>query len=564
MTDIWASVLPDSVMAIMALVLAVMFWKRGTKQFKWHFVVLSLLVFSLAITYMCELFSTDLSTKLLFNDVEYISLTSLPILYFIIVVKYTGRENLLTRRNIILISIIPLINLVMVWTNGFHHLFYQEINLDLVTSQPYSSVKGPFYYLHIVYSFGLGVMAIGMTAVAFIRSPKVQRAQVGLILFSAAIPTAVIGMSLGHVLPFPIIDAMLFAFLLSGVALYLAIYRCGLFYVTPLVLNSIADIMQDCAIMINQDEQIIYLNLAAERLVQSDKEYPLGRPIHDVLPAINSKILNDGEGSEIVEMVGLEGGPVRFEVRCSTVFLQKRNIGRLLVLRDMTSQLRTEEALASSNSKLNVLYGVTRHDILNRITVIRGYGELLKEKTEDRSQSGEYLKKMLDSTVAIEHLINFTKDYEKVGVLSPEWQNVENVYQKAKVLCAEQGVEYTISTGGLEVYADPMLERLFYILLDNTNRHGGHVTKVRLTVDRSAQGVNIIYEDDGVGIPIEDKTKIFLKGYGKDSGLGLYLGMQILNITGIGIKEIGESSKGARFEISVPDGKWRDIKGPGV
>jgi hypothetical protein len=192
MTDIWASVLPDSIIAIMALVLAVMFWKRGTKQFKWHFVVLSLLVTSLAISYMCELFCSQLSEKLFCNDIEYVSITGIPILYLLIVVKYAGREDLLTRRNIILITIIPLIDLIMVWTNGFHHLFYGDLSLDLITSQPYSALKGPFYYLHIAYSFGLEIAAIGVAAMAFIRSPKVQRAQVGLILLSATVPTAII------------------------------------------------------------------------------------------------------------------------------------------------------------------------------------------------------------------------------------------------------------------------------------------------------------------------------------------------------------------------------------
>jgi signal transduction histidine kinase len=506
---------------------------------------------------MMELFSPDLSGKLLCNDIEYVSITTLPILYLMIVVKYSGREDLLTKRNIILLSIIPLIDLVMVWTNGFHHLFYNDISLDLVTAQTYSTVKGPFYYLHIAYSFGLEFAASGVAAMAFIRSPKVQRAQVGLILLSAIIPTSIIVVCLGRIISFPIIDAMLFGFMVSGMVLYLAVYKCGLCYATPLVLSSIADLMQDGAVMVNEEGQITYLNSAAKRFIPPDKGYPLGRPIQEVLPEIHSAIGYIGVGSEIVEMIGPMEQPIRLEVRESSVNVERKNIGHLLVLRDITSQKRTEDALASSNSKLNVLCEVTRHDILNRITVIRGYGELLKNKTTDRPQSGEYLNRMLDSTVAIEHIINFTKEYEKVGGASPEWQNVGHVFHKARALCAEQGVEYLVDTGRLEIYADPMMERLFYILLDNTNRHGGHVTKVRLSFIQTAESVTIVYEDNGVGIVPNEKNKIFLKGYGKNSGLGLYLAMQILDITGMAITEKGDPSIGARFEISVPKGKWR-------
>jgi len=339
--------------------------------------------------------------------------------------------------------------------------------------------------------------------------------------------------------------------------LFVVVYRYGLFYATPLVLNSIADIMQDGAIMLNQEGQIIYLNASAERLVHRERGFPLGRPLGAILPTLQAAIRPNEEGSAIIEMANPEGRILRLEVRYSPVMVDRKKVSQLLILRDITSQRRAEEALASSNSKLNVLYGVTRHDILNRITVIRGYGQLLSDKTEKNSQASEYLMKMMDSTVAIEHLITFTRDYEKVGIMSPEWQNVGRVYQKAKVLCAEQGVEYIVDTGTLEIYADPMLERLFYILLDNTNRHGSKVTTVELTASKSPEGYSIIYEDDRVGVRSEDKGRIFLKGFGKDSGLGLYLGMQILSITGIGIRENGEYLKGARFEISVPDGKWR-------
>jgi signal transduction histidine kinase len=105
-----------------------------------------------------------------------------------------------------------------------------------------------------------------------------------------------------------------------------------------------------------------------------------------------------------------------------------------------------------------------------------------------------------------------------------------------------------------------MLERLFYILLDNSYRHGAKVTRISLTAKQVGEECVIVFEDNGVGVGEEYKKKIFQKGYGKDSGLGLYLGMQILGITGIGIKENGVPSKGARFELDVPKGMWRSTK----
>ena len=66
----------------------------------------------------------------------------------------------------------------------------------------------------------------------------------------------------------------------------------------------------------------------------------------------------------------------------------------------------------------------------------------------------------------------------------------------------------------------------------------------------------IIIEDDGIGITRKDKSRIFDRGVGQNTGLGLFLVREILSITGITIVETGEPGKGARFEIRVPRGRY--------
>jgi len=72
----------------------------------------------------------------------------------------------------------------------------------------------------------------------------------------------------------------------------------------------------------------------------------------------------------------------------------------------------------------------------------------------------------------------------------------------------------------------------------------------------------IVCEDDGEGIPVEEREKVFEWGFGKNTGLGLFLSREILDITGITIKETGEPGTGARFELTVPKGAWRGISEP--
>ncbi len=79
--------------------------------------------------------------------------------------------------------------------------------------------------------------------------------------------------------------------------------------------------------------------------------------------------------------------------------------------------------------------------------------------------------------------------------------------------------------------ADPLLGRVFSILLDNSRRHGRRADRIIVTCSIEDDVLTVIYQDNGVGIKMQDKDKIFELGYGTDSGLGLYLARQILEVT---------------------------------
>jgi signal transduction histidine kinase len=111
--------------------------------------------------------------------------------------------------------------------------------------------------------------------------------------------------------------------------------------------------------------------------------------------------------------------------------------------------------------------------------------------------------------------------------------------------------------GEVEVFADPMLQKVFFNLFDNSLRHGGHVRNLQVTCQEREGGLKILWEDDGVGIPDEEKERVFERGYGKNTGLGLFLVREILGITGITIRETGTPGKNAIFEMSVPRGVYR-------
>jgi len=153
----------------------------------------------------------------------------------------------------------------------------------------------------------------------------------------------------------------------------------------------------------------------------------------------------------------------------------------------------------------------------------------------------------------IDEQIQFTRDYQNLGVAAPAWQSVNASIKEAVDQLQMRGIHIESDPANPEVYADPLFLKVFYNLIENALRYGGDQMKtIRVSSQESDTSLAIVCEDDGVGITDEDKKKLFRKGFGKHTGLGLFLSREILSITGITITETGVPGKGARFEIHVP------------
>jgi len=239
-------------------------------------------------------------------------------------------------------------------------------------------------------------------------------------------------------------------------------------------------------------------------------------------------------------------------------FTAKGRSVMILSIRDLTGVQQTDDALRIANVKLNLLIGVTRHDVLNSLTVLLGYNTLIRERDIDDA-TRDLLEKQEKALLAIRKQIEFTRAYDDLGVKSPLWQHVGNTASRAYAQFINT-ISFTCETGDLEIYADPMLEKVFYNLFDNAFRYGDGVTKVRLSGAMDGTHLLLFFEDDGIGIMENEKERIFSRGVGKNTGLGLFLTREILAITRIGIHETGAYRKGARFTLRVPRGAYRLTK----
>jgi signal transduction histidine kinase len=226
---------------------------------------------------------------------------------------------------------------------------------------------------------------------------------------------------------------------------------------------------------------------------------------------------------------------------------------------DITDHKEARNALTLTNGKLNLLFNITRHDILNQVTILRALVELSKEKTTD-PEVLRFIEREETAAQNIQRQIEFAKNYQGIGVRAPQWQNIGKRVKELRSTVPDLRIDLSSELETVEIFADPLLDKVFENLIDNSRRHGERVHHLSFSTRQDRKDTfAIVYEDDGIGVPETDKDRIFEKGFGKNTGLGLFLSREILSITGLTMRETGISGKGARFEILVPKGKYRVI-----
>jgi len=228
------------------------------------------------------------------------------------------------------------------------------------------------------------------------------------------------------------------------------------------------------------------------------------------------------------------------------------------ILRDITIRRHALDAVTLANKKLNLMYDITRHDILNKITVLFGLIDMINE-TSSPDEREQFLNEIRDTGQIIYRQIALTRDYQEVGVKSPRWNPMNEVISRAISNFSGTGVQFESTIENIEIYADPLIEKVIYNLVDNAIRYGEKITRISFSTRASENGLELICEDDGIGIDAGAKEKIFERGFGNNTGLGLFLAEEILMITGITIRETGEPGTGARFVISLPKGTYRVV-----
>jgi len=254
-----------------------------------------------------------------------------------------------------------------------------------------------------------------------------------------------------------------------------------------------------------------------------------------------------------------KSGEIRTSLFSSSVIVIEGRPYILSTVEDISGRKFAEETLRRVNQKLNVISKLTREDLFSQIVVLNDCLLRAKEQAAGQEQVILTLQKSQQAARLIQGTIEYSNDYQNMGIKPQKWQNVRMVMLFGLSQISNGEIKPSLETGDLEIFADPLLELVCQGLFENSFQHGGHDIQIRVWHTVTPGGATIVFEDNGIGITQEKKEQIFLRSGDTDhaSARNLNFAREILDITGITITETGEPGKGARFEMRVPNGAWR-------
>ena len=302
-----------------------------------------------SLAYAFQLSSTTLAAKLAWSRAVYLGMVVIPSAWLAFALAYTGRGQLLTRGNVAILAVEPLVTVVLAWTNGSHGLIHSSARLS--TGFPavmLDLTNGPWLWIDVVYSYALNLLGCLLLLQAYFGAPSYYRGQVGVLLLGAGVPWVAEIVSFSGLTPFPHVDLTPIAFVFSGLAVLWGVYRYGLMDIVPVALETVFRKLSDGIIVLDPQDRVVDLNPSAEAILGGSASSVVGQLAADILPGCPHQAVDHMDSTETHEEIslGLNGGLRHYDLRITPLHdLSGRRTGRVVAFRDISERKRAEEII---------------------------------------------------------------------------------------------------------------------------------------------------------------------------------------------------------------------------
>ena len=449
-----------------------------------------------SLTYALHWSTAPRPTPYFWLDATYLGVVILPTAFFIFTLRYTGRDLWLTPRWLFLLSVVPVLTLILLWTDGNHGLFFGGHRSPASTMFD----GGPWFWVNTIYTYGLIFASVLLLAYAYGRASHLYKRQARIILIGALLPWAVNALMLVDVEPLPDLDLTPIAFTLTGIAFAYGVRQYRLLDILPVAQGALIEQMVDGVIVLDARDRLVEINPVAQQMLRVTGNALVGQPVTPLFARWPNLVAQFGDMQEGTYHLQIEeDSPQFFDLRL--VFLSDRHqqyTGRLLVLRDITLLKKTEIDLRRANSELQERIGQierlqsqlqeqTIHDDLTGLYTRRYMEGVLEQELVRSAQTGRAVSLLMLDIDLFKHFNDFHGHLAGDAFLQALGDLLRRSTRAQDTACRYGGEEFVVVMPGTEIGGAVLTgERLRLALEGTTISYRGVLLQTTLSVGVAA------------------------------------------------------------------------------
>lgn len=537
-----------------AIIIALLYRRKKAVGRKFLILFLSS-IFIWSVADFFNLLNTTLNAKIFWSNFSYFGVATFSIFLILFVLEYIGKGELINRSKIILLSIIPIITIILIWTNEHHHLMRQSFFIQNISGLlALGKVYGTWFWIQFIYAHSIVIISSVLIFYSLSLSLNIYKKQGIIFLIGILGPLISNLLYVSRIVSFPI-DMTSVSFAITGMVLYWGITRENLLDFVPTAYMEVFNEIPDGVLILDSVNQVVGMNPSAESIFNI-KFSDIRRMNLQELINWNefNKFINEHRYSENYHG-SFSHNNKYYDVNLKTIYDKKHSsIGKLIVLHDISKRREMEEQLINSNKQieglndtLQIIHKILRHDLLNKFTIMKFTFEIYKESGDKLIL--DKLENSIDNGV---ELINRLRELESFIIAKGDLIHIP-------VRDIVERVSTTITVpieikGNANVIADDALFSVFENIMRNSVVHG-KTDRIKVDIKSKNKISTIKVTDFGKGILEDIKDKIFEEGisYGenKGSGLGLFIVKKTIERYGGEIKVEDNKPSGAIFIIKL-------------
>jgi len=536
-----------------------------------------------SVAYGFELASSNADQMKFFVNIEYLGITTLPVIWFLYCMELVEKDQWFKKTsNKLLISVIPVLTLLLVWTNDFHHIHYEQISIDRSGDFPMLAlVPGPSFRIFTLFFYCLLLIGSYLLIVKFRKSDAAYRKQNYIVMIAAFIPWAANISYMAGLRPLTHLDLTPYAFLLSSILLFIWIYNMKLFDILPVARKKILDLMQDGFVVLDQQKRIIDYNAAFIYYTGIKTQKIAGKKLEEVLkdqPLLLALVSQHYSGKHPL-FINTVTGTTEMEADVRILEEHRPDHSAMIIkLQDITelrkeavkSQQQTEE-LKTLNALKDRIFSIMAHDLRGPLLNL---SEVLKMVNDNTISIEEF--KMLSPTLnkdiaytadLLENILHWSRSQ-----LNGYGINIE-VFDLKKLINDE--VTYHLPSANSKkitviqdipddttAYADMlMMQIVLRNLITNAIKFCKETCLIEIFIQEGTEDfVSICLRDNGVGMSAETAERLFrgenISSRGtqneKGTGLGLMVCRDFMERNGGTIAMESKLGLGTSFCLNIP------------